>query len=387
MTTVTPQELKRKVVEKARSLGFDLVGVTTPDPPPHLEAYRNWIAADRHGEMGYLASERNLERRADPKKILPECQSIVVLGMNYLPGDATVAQAESQARVASYALGEDYHEVIPERLEDLVRAMEGWLGGEFPHRYYTDTGPILERELAQRAGLGWIGKNTCLINPQKGSYFFLAELFLGLELPSDEPLTTDHCGSCTRCLEACPTSCILPDRTLDARRCISYLTIELKDELPLDLRETMGDWVFGCDICQQVCPWNQRFARATREPAYQTREFFEQVQPASFLRLNQQQYQEAFKGSPLKRAKRHGLARNAAVAAANRADPSAIPSLRRTLLDDPHVLPRQHAAWALGQFDSSSAQAALEEAKHAETEARVLDEIESALDRRNSRVS
>jgi epoxyqueuosine reductase len=162
-------------------------------------------------------------------------------------------------RVASYARGEDYHDVLPARMQELVRFIEEQVGGPVGNRYYTDTGPILERDLAQQAGIGWIGKNTCLIHPKQGSYFFLSEILLDLELEPDPPFTTDHCGTCTRCITACPTQCILPDRTLDATRCISYLTIELKDDIPVELREKVGDWAFGCDVCQMVCPWN-RFA-------------------------------------------------------------------------------------------------------------------------------
>ena len=173
---------------------------------------------------------------------------------------------ERTQRIASYAHGDDYHDILPARMKELVQFIEEQVGGPVQNRYYTDTGPILERDLAQRAGIGWIGKNTCLINPKQGSYFLLSEILLDLELEPDPPFTTDHCGTCTRCIEACPTDCILPNRTLDARRCISYLTIELKDDIPLELRDKIGDWVFGCDICQQVCPWN-RFA-AEGDPAF-----------------------------------------------------------------------------------------------------------------------
>jgi epoxyqueuosine reductase len=299
--------------------------------------------------------------------------------MNYLPADRANAQARNPARVASYALGEDYHDVIPERLDSLVESIEDWVGGPFSHRYYTDTGPLLERDLAQRAGLGWIGKNTCLIHPQKGSYYFLAELLLEFELPADEPMRVDHCGSCTRCLEACPTQCILPDRTLDARRCISYLTIELKGEIPAQLREQIGNWVFGCDICQQVCPWNQRFAVATEESAYQPLPIIDGLSPEAFLNISEQEYQDALRGSPLKRAKRRGLARNATVVAGNQADPAVIDTLKQTLLADPEPLPRQHAAWALGRFKEKAAVDALRLALKTETSKEVRSELQTSL--------
>ena len=247
--------LTQAVKAEAHRLGFQLAGVTTPEPPPHFAVFENWLAEGRHGEMLYLAGERSRERRSDPRHILPECQSILVLGMRYpAPLSDQVRQGCSTGRIASYALGRDYHDVLPQRLKALVLYMEAQVGQEIPNRWYTDTGPVLERDLAQRAGLGWIGKNTCLINPAQGSYFFLAEIFLGIELTFDQPFRLDHCGTCARCLEACPTGCILPDRTLDARRCISYLTIELKGSIPPGMRP-------GLAIGSSAVRCASRFAR------------------------------------------------------------------------------------------------------------------------------
>lgn len=376
---VSARELKRKLLEEAHRLGFDLAGVTTPDPPDHLDVYREWLGRGRHGQMGYLASERGRRLRADPRELLPQCQSILVLAMNYLPESQAANRPNKGPQVATYAMGDDYHDVIPERLQSLVTSLEGWLGKSIPHRIYTDTGPILERELAQRAGLGWIGKNTCLIHPDRGSYFFLAEVLLGLALPSDDPLKTDHCGSCTRCLEACPTECILPDRTLDARRCISYLTIELRGEIPPDLRSAIDDWVFGCDICQQVCPWNQRFARPTAEPAYQPRQFLLEADPCQYLSMQEDQFRRVFRGSPIKRAKRRGLVRNAAVVAGNGAREESVPALRKLLFADSEPLVRRHAAWSLGQIGSRDALQALHDARQTERNEEVQAEIAGAL--------
>ena len=270
MTDLSTQDLTARVKAEAKRIGFELVGVTGPAPPSHLDVYHQWLAEGRHGGMNYLADERALKRRSDPLQILPECQSILTVAVNYFPGDHQ--HVENTPRVAAYAQGDDYHDVLIERLEQLARFIETRVGGSVPHRKYTDTGPLLEREFAQRSGLGWIGKNTCLINPSHGSYLFLAELLLGVQLEPDTPFEEDHCGTCTRCVDACPTSCILPDRTIDARLCISYLTIEHKDFVPHELREKIGDWLFGCDICQQVCPWN-RFSLPTKDPAFQTRSF------------------------------------------------------------------------------------------------------------------
>jgi epoxyqueuosine reductase len=305
----------------------------------------------RHGNMAYLASEHSLERRSDPRQILPECRSIIMLGVRY-PAPGLDGQAKGpgpNGRVAAYAWGDDYHLILPERMQALAHFVEEQVGAAVPNRWYTDTGPILERDLAQQAGLGWIGKNTCLINPHKGSYFLLAEILLGIELEPDTPFETDQCGTCTRCLEACPTQCIQPDRTIDARHCISYLTIELKDEIPSDLRSQMDNWVFGCDVCQEVCPWN-RFAGPDNDSAFDPRPGTATPNLIQELSLSPEDFNRKFKHSPLKRAKRRGYLRNVTVALGNaRGDQRAIPALERAL-SDPEPLVREHAAWALEQI-------------------------------------
>jgi epoxyqueuosine reductase len=227
-------------------------------------------------------------------------------------------------------------------MQELIDFIEGQVGGPVKNRWYTDTGPLLERDLAQRGGIGWIGKNTCLIHPQHGSYFLLSEILLDLELEPDPPFVSDHCGTCRRCIEACPTDCILPDRTLDATRCISYLTIELKDDIPLELRDKMGSWVFGCDICQRVCPWN-RFA-VEGDPAFET----ERPAPplTGELALTPEEFNQRFKGSPVKRAKRRGYLRNVAVALGNTGSKVHLPVLQNAL-DDPEPMVREHVRWAL----------------------------------------
>jgi epoxyqueuosine reductase len=310
--------LKESIYAEARRLGFKLVGVTQPDPPQHLDVYERWLHAGYHGEMGYLSTDRARAHRADPRLILPECKSILVLGWEHTIPKSSKDKSDNKnrdlkGRIASYAWDEDYHNVLPRRLEQLAAFIENQVGEPVANRWYTDTGPILERELAQRAGLGWIGKNTCLINPANGSYFLLAELFIGIELEADQPFFADRCGSCTRCLEACPTACILPDRTIDASRCISYLSIELKGPIPVDLRSQMDNWVFGCDICQQVCPWNQRFARPGGGEKTSGRSQIANPDLIAELSLTPEQFNRKFKGSPVKRAKRRGYLRNVAV--------------------------------------------------------------------------
>jgi epoxyqueuosine reductase len=379
-SSASVHSLTQAVKAEAHRLGFHLVGVTTPDPPPHRTVFENWLSEGRHGEMAYLAEARARQRRADPRLILPECQSILVLGLPYPALLTGQDKGEGAAgRMASYAMGMDYHAVIPEKLKALLAFMESQIGSEVPNRWYTDTGPILERDLAQRAGLGWIGKNTCLISPAQGSYFFLSEILLGIELAVDRPFLADRCGTCTRCLEACPTGCILPDRTLDARRCISYLTIELKGPIPDSLRPQLGDWVFGCDVCQQVCPWNIRFASGEYDPAFAPRPEIAKLDLGLALSLQQEAFSRLFKGSPVKRARRSGFLRNAAVALGNQADPQAIKRLSQSLLNDPDPLVRGHAAWALGQIQDEVAHSVLRQAEKLETDAFVREEIQRAI--------
>jgi epoxyqueuosine reductase len=388
MSTGQSAVLRQAIEVQARRLGFDLVGVTTPDSPLHYEVYKNWLSAGRHGEMDYLATERSLTRRADPRQILPECRSILVLGARYspseFPGQAGSPLSESPVtgKVAAYAWGADYHEVLATRLKILVSFIEAQVGAPFPNRWYTDTGSLLERELAQRAGLGWIGKNTCLINPHQGSYFLLAEILLGLDIPADAPFVFDRCGTCTRCLQACPTGCILSDRTIDARRCLSYLTIELKGSIPAELRPRVGEWVFGCDICQQVCPWNVRLVASSSTPAamleFLARPGVPQPELIQELALSDEQFSRKFIDSPVRRTRRGGYLRNVAVALGNLGFPAALPALAKALSDDPEPMVRSHAAWALGQLGGSATLQALSAAARSEIDEEVLKEIGSA---------
>ncbi len=339
--------LEESIKEKARQLGFFLAGVTTPEPPPHYSTFENWLSQGRHGTMSYLAEQRSRLRRADPRQILPECKSILVLATPYTSPLPMGEGSGVRGKVASYAWGEDYHDVLPARMKQLVQFIEEQIGHPVKNRYYTDTGPILERDLAQHAGIGWIGKNTCLIHPKYGSYFLLSEILLDLALEPDPPFVTDHCGTCTRCIEACPTDCILPDRTIDATRCISYLTIELKEGIPVELREEIGSWVFGCDICQMVCPWN-RFA-VEGDPA------FGDQNPVGALTdelvIATGEFNQRFKRSPVKRAKRRGYLRNVAVALGNTGDRHALLVLQNAL-DHEEPLVREHAKWAIEKITS-----------------------------------
>ena len=271
------QELTRRLGDRARTLGFSLVGVTPADPSDQIAFYRSWLERGMHGEMTYLARDESIARRADLSSTLESVRSVVVVGHEYYTEDdpRTVADP-SRGLIARYARGRDYHAVVKKKLLELLRWLEGQVEGGVGGRVYVDTGPILERDLARRAGLGWFGRNTMLIHPQRGSYFFLGLLLVDVELEPTEPFERDHCGSCRACLDACPTGALLGRDehgapVMDARRCISYLTIEHRGPIPLELRPAIGNRIYGCDICQEVCPFNVRFARESAEPGYASR--------------------------------------------------------------------------------------------------------------------
>lgn len=381
MSPGDPRALADFVKTQARAAGFQLAGITTADPPAHHAVYQAWVRAGRHGQMSYLGTPRAMAARREPRDLLPECRSILVVAASYAPEQPV--SSTPAPHVAAYAQGDDYHAVFKARLQSLMAQIQSHLAQPFPYRIYVDTGPILERELAQRAGLGWIGKNTCLINPQAGSYFLLGVVLLGLELEPDRAFVADRCGACTRCIQACPTGCILPDRTLDASRCISYLTIELKGPVADGLRPATDGWIFGCDICQDVCPWNMRFSQPTGDPAFRPRAFIESTSLDGWLRIDRPTYTEALRGSPLKRTKLGGLKRNASLAAGQAGHDDLAPGLISALSeDDPMV--REHAAWALGRIHGASAQAGLRARLRVETDPTVLSALHEALGRQAS---
>jgi epoxyqueuosine reductase len=289
---------------RAEALGFAACGITDPGPPPHADHLDRWLARGYAGTMRYL--HRQARKRKDPRRNVPEALSVVVVLHNYygedLPGESR------PPKVARYARGADYHTVTLARLETLAEFLRG--AGATVARPYADAGPVPERELAQRAGLGWIGKNTMLIRPGLGSWFFIGTIFTDLPLPADAPFTTDHCGSCTRCLEACPTGAFVEPRVLDATRCISYLTIEHKGPIPAELAARMEGWVFGCDICNEVCPWNQRFASAGTEPLFRSRGALVGADPELFERMDEAEFARRFGDTPLARPGLPGMRRN-----------------------------------------------------------------------------
>ena len=298
--------VEQLIKAQAYGLGFDLAGITTLGPVETAPAFDAWLASSYAGDMAYLA--RGAEKRADTRRPVPGAKSAIVVALDY-------GGREPTGPVARYARGDDYHELMVTRLRELHRYIDGLIGRAVPGKAYVDTGPILERDLARRAGLGWFGKNTMLINPRIGSFFFLGELLLDLELEPDAPFDGDRCGTCRRCLDACPTDAFRDARVLDATRCVSYLTIELKGEIDEALKPLIGEHLYGCDVCQEVCPWNVRFGRALTEAAFVAREAIagkdSRRLAVDILAMTDEDFQSAFKGSPMKRAKLRGLKRNA----------------------------------------------------------------------------
>ncbi len=341
--------LERLIKAQAYGLGFDLAGITTLGPASTTPAFDDWLARGYAGEMAYM--ERTAGKRRDSRLPVDGATRAIVVTMSY-------GGTEPSGPVARYARGDDYHDVLLERLTTLHRWIEAQVGHVVPGKPYVDTGPLLERDLARRAGLGWFGKNTTLIHPRAGSFFFLAALLVDLELEPDAPFASDHCGSCTRCLDACPTGALVEPHVLDSNKCISYLTIELKGEIPEEYRSQIGELIYGCDICQEVCPWNEKFALPLREASFRPREVIAgkdaRTLARDLLAMDDESFRTTFKGSPMKRAKLRGLKRNAAVALGNIACDDDVPLLVAAL-GDSEPLTRAHAASALGRISSNDA--------------------------------
>jgi epoxyqueuosine reductase len=359
---------------EARRLGFDLCGICPAVSPPGANRLDAWLTAGYAGQMHYLSDRAEAAR--NPQHVLDGARSIVMLAINYRTAEPASPQP-GQGRVSRYAWGTDYHDVIRVRLKSLAN----WLRTKSPGakiRGVVDTAPLLEREFAQLAGLGWIGKNTLLLNKQLGSWFFLAALLTDLELEHDQPHENDHCGTCRACLDACPTEAFVDAYVLDARRCISYLTIELRDSIPTELRSGMGDWLFGCDVCQDVCPWNHRAPLST-EAAFQPDDHSNPIELIALFELDDAAFRQRFRHTPLWRAKRRGLLRNAAIVLGNQRHPGAIESLIRGL-NDSEPLVRTACAWAVGRLDNSEGAAALQSRLAIEADAVVSNEIQQALD-------
>ena len=374
---MSAEALTHELRRRAAEVGFDACAVAAAG---RLErdgaALEAWLASDRHAAMHWMA--RDPARRADPRELLPGCRSVVVVAMNYWPGEDRAATPTPRARVALYARGRDYHRVLARKLKGLAAWIDSTAGAT--SRAFVDTGPVLERGWAERAGLGWIGKNANLLTRDLGSWMLLGEIVTTAELVADPGPHPDFCGSCTACLDACPTDAILADGVVDSNLCISYWTIEHRGAVPAERREGMGDWIFGCDVCQDVCPWNRSFARPPRGDPFAWREDLRGLDPGEILGLDEPTFRARYSGTALMRAKWEGMRRNACVVLGNRRRPQDLPLLARALEDDDPVV-RGHAAWAVAAIGGPDARQLLERRRERESRPEVLHEIRSGLER------
>ncbi|HQN04891.1 MAG TPA: tRNA epoxyqueuosine(34) reductase QueG [Anaerolineaceae bacterium] len=373
---------KECIKAEVQNLGFSLAGFTAVDPLPGFEIFEDWIRAGRYAGMNYLARADTIAKRSNPRKLMPEARSVIVLAAAY---PASQNSKHNTPGIASYAqLGQDYHQVFRDTCRkaiDVIRHVVPAAGKEpATFKTFSDTAPILEKEMAVRAGLGWIGKNGCLTNPHYGSWLLLAEIFTSLEIEPDEPFQRQHCGNCQRCLEACPTSCILPDRTLDAARCISYLTIEHRTDIPEPLHSPIGQQVFGCDICQQVCPWNRK---AQEDPGSLFTRLPQCTTPltlAKALEIDEKTFQDMFRDSPIMRAGWEGWLRNNLVAAGNSKDKTLLPIIVNILAGHPSPMVRRHAAWAISHLDPASSRSMLHDILQTEEDESVQQIINTIME-------
>ena len=337
---------KADLIALALRVGFSDCRVAAAKPAAHREIFEQWVAEGKYGDMAWMA--RNLERRADPQLVLPGAKAVVVFALNYFQGHAPEGPLEG--RIARYAWNEDYHDLIEKKLKEINAHMEA-VGGT--QRYYVDTGPVLERDFASEAGLGWNGKSTMQIHRSLGTWFFLAEILTTLDIEPDPP-AKDMCGKCTRCMVACPTQAITAPRRMDARRCISYLTIEHKGSIPLEFRKAIGDRIYGCDDCLSACPWN-KFAQASHEAAFQARDAIFQLRLRDMLALTDDTFRVLFAKSPIKRIKRPAFLRNVCVALGNVGTMEDLPALEKAALDE-HPLISEHAVWAMAEIQKRAEQ-------------------------------
>lgn len=339
--------IKHHIVARAAELGFDSCRVARAAKPRGAAEFRNWLNDGAAGTMEWL--HRGEEKRCDPSLVLPGARSVIVVAMSYWQGERAEQAATPAGRIARYAWGDDYHDLMLDRLRSLDSTLAEYGGTQ---KCYVDTGPVLERDFAAEAGVGWHGKSTMLLDAKLGTWFFLGEILTTLELLPDPPQPA-RCGTCTRCMTACPTNAITEAHRLDARRCISYLTIELKGSIPLEFRPLIGDRIYGCDTCLDVCPWN-RFAAVSREARFSARPAVATMQLRDYLFLDDEQFRTLFRGSPIKRIKRRGLLRNVCVALGNVGDEADLPALRRAAAD-PEPLIAEHAVWAISRIEERDA--------------------------------
>ena len=343
--------MKEELKQRAYELGFDACKVTTAEPPASAPQFKKWLSAKRHGEMAWL--ERNSHKRVDPQMVLPGAKSLLALAAAYPEGESpSIDRTTPHGVVARYARFADYHDVLAEKLKQLTTYLDQRGGEGTRSLWYVDTGPILERDLAQRAGLGFIGKHTNLISRELGNWFFISEILTTASIEPDMP-EKNRCGSCTRCLDACPTLAITAPFQLDATRCISYLTIEMKGSIPIELRKAIGNRIYGCDDCLEACPWN-RFAQAGNIMRQYSRPDLSSPDLLALLSLDAEGFRKRFAGTPMLRTKRRGLLRNVCVALGNVGDERALPALQ-TASSDPEPLIAEHARWAIEEISKRTA--------------------------------
>lgn len=374
---MNPETLTNELREHARRQGFDACAVAAAG---RLErdgtALDAWLAAGRHAGMHWMA--RDPETRADPRELLPGCRSVVVLAMNYWPGDEAARVIAPRARVALYARGRDYHKVFARKLKALASWLDETAG--MASRTFVDVGPVLERAWAERAGLGWIAKNANLLTRELGSWLLLGEVLTTAALEADPGPHAEFCGSCTACIDACPTRAIVGDGIVDSNRCIAYWTIEHRGPVPVERRAGMEDWIFGCDVCQEVCPWNLSFALPPEEDPFGWRDDLQGLDPAEIVAMDEPTFRTRFSGTSLMRAKWEGMRRNACIVLGNRAHAADL-SVLAAVLDDDDPVVAGHAAWAVGAVGGSRARRLLEASAGRESRPEVLAEIQSGLDR------
>lgn len=347
------QRLRKDIETEANHLGFQHVGVAPAFPAPHYAEFCDWIENNFHGSMGYLVREDTLAKRGDPQLILEGCQRIISLAFPYSPPQSGLNPApEGMGRISAYATSVDYHLVLWEKLAQLEAFIRQQVEALCKLKSYVDTGPVLERSYASQAGIGSAGKNSNLILQGVGSYFFLAEILTDLPLPVDPPFTRDLCGSCQRCVDACPTGCILPNRTIDARRCISYLTIEHKGIIQDELKAQIGTWLFGCDVCQIVCPHNAHLVDADQSVGESILPEMLELEP--LFALDEHSFKDKFGQTPLERAKRQGILRNAAIVLGNQHCSSALPALKNALVSESDPGLQDACHWAIQQIETGS---------------------------------
>jgi epoxyqueuosine reductase len=366
------RNLKENIRSRGLDLGFEKIGFAAPHIPHEATRLESWLARGHHGEMKWMA--RDPGRRTDTTKIRAWSKTVVCCTMNYYQGRPESISTE-KGIISSYARGDDYHQILKVKLDDFAGQIQEWCGSET--RAYVDTGPILEKSYGVAAGLGWLGKHSNLISRQGSSWFFLGEILIPIELPPDQP-ERDHCGTCNRCITTCPTGAIVAPYIVDSRLCISYLTIELRGFIPRELRPAIGNRIYGCDDCQDVCPWN-RFAKTSDEARFSAREPLATMNLVAMLRMSHEDFLAATKGSAVRRARYGGFLRNVVVALGNSGNPQAAPALLRAL-DHSETLVRGHAAWALGHIGYLEACEPLTKRLENEESDEVRNEIRWALE-------